>query len=350
MLRLALVALVPAFASACGSGPEVRPTPPPTPPTSGEEPARSAVRLELCIAPVDGMAPIAAYATDTQVRFCVARNPFEGPATRDCWTIDLATGAFTEGGVVPAVDEQTPAFTARASEDARSVLVCPTGLADPKCETQKPALGKGESLGAAAIDDANTRLAYVLDVVEGAGLPRVAVAPLVAGHLGKATARFGFGDESYRCPELQWVGDLLFVNASVCAGPGAAGELFDEKGKKLSDVGGPRGPDGDVFGTWGYRALPVTGGWAFLEASGKTIAIHAAGTGTLMRKIDLRPVFGDDVMFDNPGELGWARTPDGRLVVVGSSPALGLTAVVDPATGAVRKASGDHRCPTLTAP
>ncbi|MFO0744864.1 MAG: hypothetical protein U1F43_04200 [Myxococcota bacterium] len=234
---------------------------------------------------------------------------------------------------------------ARAEPAQAAIVLCPNGgLQADQCETHKPKLAKGETLVAAAVNDANTRLAYV--VAAAGGDARVVIAPLVHSRLQKPSASFAFGDASARCGTPAWLGAFVYVRAASCVdGAEAYGELFDEKGKKLSDVGGPPAADGQRFRVDAQTPLATDAAsapsqWAFLDAAGGRIALHDVATGALVRVVDL--AVGSDAA---PGASGWSRTPDGRLVVVSGPPDLGAVFVVDPANGQVRRVAGGRACP-----
>jgi len=351
MRSLAGISILPALVCACGSGPEVAPAPTAKPTT--DVPVVTPVRLEPCVPAATGEATVAAYATDAEVRFCVDRlgqPETDEAAPRDCWTVAFEGGRLVEGGTVPRHDELASAFVARVDGSLGTIVVCPNGgLQEQDCETHRPKLPAGKVLGGgAAVNETNTLLAYTIEDEGGGAKAQVVIDKLEHHRLGKRVVTFGYGDESFRCGALQWLGDLVFVNASVCAGPGAIGELYDQKGKKLADVGGPPDADGMRMATWGYAALPlVDGGWAFLEATAAKMAVHDKA-GALLRVIDVAAVNGGPIPFDGPGQAGWTRTPAGTLVIVTGPPDIGQVWLVDSQTGGVKKVSDARVCPAPT--
>ena len=317
--------------SACKSAPDTRSEPEPSEPVSRPD-TQPPAKAALCIPAVPFMAEVQVRARDIDVHFCVERGTDDNgaPIPSDCWTVDLKTGALAQA---------EPMAPFRSMGDMR-VLVdmetgaikrCPEGPVAVGCTEMKPKLGKAESLSpAAAMSDDGKRVAYGVTPSDGSGLSKIVVEQLEPR---KKLSSFKVGDESFRCPVPQFLGDdILYLNISVCAGPGALGEFRDIKGNKLGPVG-PVSADGIGFPTYGHDAIRRAGDvWAFLETTGQSIVLQNVRTGKVDKTIALAPE-GELVPFANPGESGWDKTPDGRIVVVGAGPVVGTTWVVDAEAG-----------------
>lgn len=320
-----------AFAACRGSAPTVEVTP---------------VGAGRCLPPASSLSAIAVDASDEAVSFCFLRAyPEEGAEpVYDCWSMGLARGEVHEGGGVPSYGPNVPPYGADVDPDGKVVRVCPNGPQAEGCVDHTIALGPGERVVSADVDAGNRRIAYVVESGDGTALPRVVVEDTGSGAV---VGRFGFGDESFRCGMPQFVGDSVLVAAGICAGPAATGELFTDRGVKVGDVGpAPASPDGARFDIYGVPALPLDGDrWAFLSSTGETVVVQDVRTGRIERVIDIGQAAGTPVRWSSPGELGWAKTPSGKLAIVMGGPELGTVFLVDPATGSARKVGTPTPCP-----
>jgi hypothetical protein len=140
-----------------------------------------------------------------------------------------------------------------------------------------------------------------------------------------STVRYARG--GFQCGDIAMLGQTLLVKASVCGSPAQVrGALFNVAGKKLADVGGKDfviGPSAQIDDTT----------WAFLEDTGRSVAIQDVARGTLKKLVDTSGVFLIGAANQGgSGESALVQLGDGRLAVIAGSPAVGSVATVDPKT------------------
>lgn len=152
------------------------------------------------------------------------------------------------------------------------------------------------------------------------------------------------------CPLAHWAGQTLYVEAGVCAGPGAVGRFFDPAGKPLGLLGG--GPDS--ASAYGVVPVPIDGGLvAFREQYGHAIFIHDGRTAKVERRMNLvdtlaRTEYGDPALAPEEGWMFGARRADGRteLVVVQGGMSRDRVLLVDPETQAISRLIKLAACPS----
>jgi hypothetical protein len=326
-LALALVAVSALMAlAACGG--KAKPPPPP-PPAPVKPPPPPPPPPPVCIPRSDTATITTATADAASTRFCVVN----GDEQRACFGVDLESKTFETLEGAPIA--QSAALTrpeARVIASPTEVRVC-TGEGDGECKSLRPRVPKNAERPIDAVTDSAGTFAVLMlgDAEAGKGVAEVWD---VARGKRTATIRYRKGDSM--CGSAQVLGDVIFISASVCAGPAARGWLFSRKGKKLGEVGGKD------FGTYGAVGVQVTETqWAFLEEGGAVVALQDMKTGKVERTIELLPLWnaegGDDTDAPrgsgNPGESALLRGDDGKLVVIAGSPAAGTVGVVDIESG-----------------
>jgi hypothetical protein len=265
-------------------------------------------------------------------RFCVS----DGAEQNACFEVDLDSKKYSKLDESPIAQTATiDAPAARIVASPTEVKVC-TGEGEDACKSLKPKVPKGASQPIDAAIDAKGAWAVLMlgDAEAGKG-----VAEVWDVAKGKKTATIKYAKGDSKCGTAQVLGDVVYISASVCAGPAAKGALYSLKGKKLADVGGKD------FGTYGASAVQVAGTqWAFLEEGAGAIALQDVKTGKVEKTIDLLALWNDgggegggDAGTPrgggNPGESALVRGGEGKLVVIAGSPAAGSIGIVDVASG-----------------
>lgn len=316
--------------AACG-GKSKPPAPPPPPPVEAKAPPPPPPP-PVCIPAVEPAVIGTPNADEASAQFCVSDDGGAG----GCFAVALDDGKYAKLDEAPAAQRAALEVGGSATVEttATEVKVCAPieGSEDAACTTLRPKVARGatEPL-AAAIDSTGANVVVALGA-SGKGYLEVWN---VAKKKKTATIKYGKGD--YRCGQASMLGDTIFVNASVCAGPDARGALYNLKGKKLADVGGKD------FGTYGTAAVQVDGSvWAFLESGAGAVVLQDVTTGAVGKSIDLVGLWAGDDASDgalasgNPGESVLVRGGDGKLVVIAGSPRVGNVGVVDLSVGEVQ--------------
>lgn len=319
---VALVALT--AVGACGGKAKAPPTPPPQPMV--EKPAPPPPPPPVCVPPTEPAMITMATGDAGAAQFCSG----DGADQQACFGVDLATKKYAALDAAPVAQPAALAApTATVTTTPTEVKVC-TGSDEASCKTLKPKVPKGAEtpIAAAITADGATAVLMLGNAEAGKGVAEVWD---VAKGKKAATIKYAKGD--HKCGEVQVLGDVVFISASVCAGPAAKGALYSLKGKRLAAVGGKD------FGTYGTRAVQVTATqWAFLEEGAGVVALQDVKTGKLDKTVDLLALWGGagtERAGGNPGESALIRGGDGKLVVISGSPAAGSVGVIDVATGDV---------------
>jgi hypothetical protein len=272
-----------------------------------------------CIKPPDDTAAIAhADGDEKRVTYCV------GTQVDQCFAMDLASGTLTNLAGQP--QGQSPALDAGARVETTNpeFKVCTEATG---CKTLTPQVWPGAAPLRAA---SNGRIAAIMlgDAEAGKGYVEL-YDVMKAKKLG--TIRYARGE--FKCGDLAMLGETLYVNATVCSGTSGRGALYSAKGKKIASVGGK-----SDFGTFGNSYTQVEGPmWAFLEENGNRIALQDVTKGKVVKSIDIGALFAGAgaAKMGNPGESAIVRLGNGKVAVVGGTPANGSVAIVDLTTGEV---------------
>lgn len=136
------------------------------------------------------------------------------------------------------------------------------------------------------------------------------------------------------CPLAHWAGQTLYIEAGVCAGPGAVGRFFDPAGKPLGLLGGGV----NSASAYGVVPVPVDGPLiAFREQYGHAIFFHDGKTAKVERRMNLvdtlaKTECGDPDLAPEEGWMFGARRADGKteLVVVQGGMSRDRVLLVDP--------------------
>jgi hypothetical protein len=294
---------------------EKKPAPPPPPPP-------------VCIPPSEPAMVTMANGDAAAVQFCVG----DGADQKSCFGVDLDDKKYEALDASPIPQEATLTDGAAFSSTATEVKVCPPGEG-AACVTLKAKAPKGQDTAIVGATNAAGTLAVLMFGNAEAGKGYAEVWD-VAKNKKTATIKYAKGDN--KCGVGQVLGDAVYINASVCAGPAAKGALYSAKGKKLADVGGKG------FGTYGAAAVQVDATrWAFLEEGAGAVALQDVKTGKLDKTLDLLPLWGGGAggaerAGGNPGESALVRGGEGKLIVITGSPVAGNVGVIDVASGEIQ--------------
>ncbi len=277
------------------------------------------VERPACIKPPEESAAIAhADGDDKHVTYCV------GTAVDQCFSMDLATGKLKNLPEQPKGQQPALDAAARIETTNPEFKVCTEATG---CKTLTPQVWPGAAPLRAA---SNGTIAAIMlgDAEKGKGYVDIYD---VMKTKKLATVRFARGE--FKCGDLAILGETLYVNATVCSGTSGRAALYSAKGKKIANVGGKAD-----FGTFGNSYTQVEGSmWAFLEENGNRIALQDVVKGKVLKSIDVGSLFASSAAekMGNPGESAIVRLGNGKVAVVGGTPANGSVAIVDLTTGDV---------------
>jgi hypothetical protein len=334
------------LAAACGGGGNKKPVEPE--PVVIEKPKPPPPPPPVCVQGGAETSLIGSVASDSEsVQFCVLADN----ASNSCYSVDLGSQKYSKLDDAPkgqsAILDPDPA---RVETTNKEVKVC----IGEDCRTVKPKVPKGnENPLEAVVNASGTHVAVLMGNAEK-GKGSVQIFDVSKPKKPVATIK-KYAKGEFKCGEVRFLGDTLYLSASECGGARARAYLYNLKGKKFADVGGKD------FGT--YAIVPLQLGdtrWAFLDENGATIAILDSTTGALEKTIDIGALWAggevrDGVMpadeeataedapadvapapaLGNPGESALVRGAEGKLVVVTGGPAAGSIGVVDIESGAL---------------
>lgn len=311
--------------SACGKKKPPEPPPPPPPVVEKKPPPPPP---PVCIPPMEPAMITMATGDAGMAQFCAG----DGGDTKACFSVDLERKKYEKLDASPIAQPETRAAGAGFTSTATEAKVCPAGP-EASCVTLKAKVPRGQDGPLVGATNAAGTAAVLLFGNAEAGKGYAEVWD-VAKNKKTATIKYAKGD--HKCGTAQVLGDVVYVNVDVCAGPAAKGALYSLKGKKLADVGGKD------FGTYGARAVQVDETrWAFLEEGAGAIAVQDVKSGKVDKILDLLPLWGGggagaaERAGGNPGESALIRGGDGKLLVITGSPAPGNVGVVDVASGEI---------------
>ncbi|MBL0220637.1 MAG: hypothetical protein IPQ07_43070 [Myxococcales bacterium] len=319
-----------AFVMVAGCGGETKQTQPPLPipaPTPTSHPsdaipplappaAPAAPITKDCIPPDFGGAVETFTADDHRAVVCLRRLVVGGGRKDEtrCVSIDLATGAHADLTSPPAPPAPPPArFT--VTDTSKLVQVC----APPKA-CRRLALKPLPNL----VDE--PREGYHVDV-SADGTRAIATVPLTEGPkkpvvifdlaTGKQVAKVTVGDGEYSCPgTARFLGNSVYVTASVCNDLKAKAWLFSKDGKLLGTVDAINAVNvefSDPYALDGDR-------WAIAGRGGNGVAIVDVATGKVTSAIATTPQFPPaSCPYCGPTDMTGpgsplTRTPAGRLL------------------------------------
>lgn len=270
-----------------------------------EEPAKP-----VCITPPEAAASIVhASVTGTTLQYCIGET--------DCFSVELATNKYKR-----LIEPPKP-----TTEGARVEAIIPkldicTGTT---CTSLAPkVVPTAATMSAATNPDGTFAVVLLGDAPKGAGYAEVWN---VAKTKKSATFRYARGD--FRCGEVAMLDNTIYLSAAQCGQPAARAGLYTLAGRRIANVGGKD------FGTFGSAYVHVEGAtWAFLEENATQLVLQDVVKGKIWKTIDTSSLFAEAKM-GTPGESAIVRLEDGRLVVIGGSPAVGSLALIDVGTGEV---------------
>ena len=119
-----------------------------------------------------------------------------------------------------------------------------------------------------------------------------------------------------------FIGDNIYVQYNVCAGPGATGWIVSPDGKKLGSLKHVN-PTGDYFAVGGGR-------YAFEDFGGSGVEFVDGKTGKSIKEVEIKGC--EDCPTFSPFGLGLEQLPNGKLIQF-TSP----IAIIDPASMTIEK-------------
>ena len=219
--------------------------------------------------------------------------------TPKCATLDLAAGTFTTISAPADLEVEKPGPITAKKVDT-STLELPKGH-----EWQTDTSPDGKTI--AAVTDLEGQL-FIVD----AETKKV-----------RKVVKWGADGGCMEAPSF--IGDNIYVQYNVCAGPGATGWIVSPEGKKLGSLKYIN-PTGQFFPVGGTR-------YAFEDFNGSGFEIVDGKSGKSVKQIEIKlPMECADCMQFRTGNLGLVQVPGGKLVQF-----MAKIAVVDPAAGKVEK-------------
>ena len=281
--------------------------------------------LPPCIPPSDEPIAISHAGVDgTRVRYCV------GPGDAQCFALDLESGALVQ------LRERPPAepATAHVETVAPELKVCNSQICKSLTPNVLPAAAR---ISAATNADGSVAVFLLGDATAGRGYAEV----WDVTHTKKlGTFRYARGE--FRCGEVAFVGDTIYVSATQCGAPAGRASLFTLRGRKIADVGARD------FGSFGNAFAQIDGSvWGFLEENGGKLVLQDIVKGRVLRTLDTSALWNaGNATMGNPGESAVVRISDTKVAVIAGSPVPGTVATVDVKTGEIRTL----RAPICAAP
>lgn len=281
--------------------------------------------------------------------------PEDDPDRPTCYGLDLDTAVVTKLAKLPARfsryargDWSLPsAPEARISKDKKKVeaKVGPAGKARMKrLDTGRIGVDR---VVANARYYATTPSAWTDDLSQ-VGDARIYV---FSRETGARVSELSIEAIESPCPQIWFSGELLYVEAGVCAGPGAVGLFVDPaSGRVLTTLGGGE----HSASAYGVVPVPLDDGHiAFREQYGMAIFVHDRTTGALLHAVNISKTLPTDedgqpwqepeggAMFALRAAQGEAGARIEALVVLQRD----RVALVDPATWTVTRLIGLTGCP-----
>lgn len=292
---------------------------------------------KYCVPPEGDTALVSFDADEKTATFCIGKENDEKAAPK-CTAVDLATGTFRTAASAPAPAPASDAFAVKQDTKAGTAELC-RGNACKKLDLPKQKPG-----------DDGARSPYQISVSED-GKRVAAIYPgtdsvvFLDGTTGKKVRAVKAGDDQNgKCLQSTYiVGESVYVETSVCAGPGGSATLYSWAGKKLGPVGSE-----ETINVYGATPIPVGGdNWAVVSFGGGSVLVFSAKTGKQVHLMEVkRPEDCEACGSFLADAAGWQASPivklqSGKLVVMDSA---GVS-VLDPATGKVEKTHRTPFCP-----
>ncbi|MBL8787385.1 MAG: hypothetical protein JNJ59_20935 [Deltaproteobacteria bacterium] len=291
------------------------------------------------------MSPIV---VDHKVELC--RSADYTAATLECWTLDLDTAALAQTKPSNAMKGRFGELPAKATtpglqitKKGKAAKACLEDAGKKKCVDLE--LG-GLRVGQAALAGTRVFVAPAFDSAE-VELQSDSAITVFDATTGKRLASIPLAPFESQCPNISWAGEVLYIEAGVCAGPGAVGFFVDPlTGKTLSLLGGGKN-SASAYGVTPI-ALP-DGRVAFREQYGHAIFFHDPKTGAHLKTLNLTATLKKQVEFEgfdnSPEEGDMALLDDGRLLVTQGAGSRDRVVLVDPVAGKIDKLITLPACP-----
>jgi hypothetical protein len=270
-------------------------------------------------------------------------NDFEA-GQAECWRVDVDAATVTAAN-------PSPAFLARLKGNAPTLapdLRVEDGGARVFAGKVELALG-GEKAGQVGRVGPFVFMGPPFDsdfmaLVEAETGPFIRIFDAASGRLVRTIDIAAFESP---CPQVFAAGALIYVEASVCAGPGAMGYFIDPAtGRTVGTLGATP----QSAAAWNVSPVALqSGAIAFREQYGMGLFVHDPNDARLLSTLNLSGALRrveDGEWWDNaPDEGGLARLSDGRLVSTFGGGSRDRLVVIDAAGRAVTRLLELPRCP-----
>ena len=275
--------------------------------------ADAAVALEkMCIDEDDRDANFNVVASDDHsVTACFQRNEgfsavtgAQAPARTKCARVDFSSGTVS---AVPPLAAPEPPPEAKPYDTSK---------------LQLPKAGDGGGFTGALSPDGK-----LVALTSGSYEAKLFIYDAATGKHKKVVT---WADADGGCmEEPKWVGENIYVQYNVCAGPGATGWIVSPTGKKLGQVGGVN-PTNTFF--------PVGANFAFEDFGGSSVTIVDGKSGKVLKTLELTHC--DECPSFGPQALDLVPIGGGKLVQFGEQVAL-----IDPVGMKIEKQVKWTTCP-----
>ncbi len=342
----------------------------PVEPDDGEKQVVEAWRLEkpaevpplekttgTCIAGIDvdwGNSFFAPALDGRKLELCLFEPAAEdGKMAASCWALDLDTRVIDKLKKAPSrlaallAPEPEPKASAnsKVGKDRKTVEARIGPSDDPKAPFKR--LETGGLLVDAVVE--NAEFYAVSPFFDGSAETEGKRVIVFSRATGEKVSELSLDALGSPCPVVSFAGAMLYVEAGVCAGPGAMGYFLDPKTGAIAHRLGGLENSAAAFGV-----APVkldNGDYAFREQYGLGIFVHDGKTGAHKKTVNLSST----IKKSEDGNVYGA--PEGGAMLALGSPIeslvllqLGRIAIVDPKTWTVTRLIELEACPTDPAP
>lgn len=270
----------------------------------------------------------------------------DAPDHVECWSLDLDTSTLAPMKVPKAAKVASQGGPVMPKE----LKVTAGGRAAKSCVGKSCVALDLQGMTAWAGGVSAGRVFVAAGMADAEGADESKAVRVYDATSGAELSSHTFGELESVCPMFSWAGEVLYVEAGVCAGPGAVGIFYDAvSGKKLGVLGGAS----ESASAYGVTPLVLPSGLvAFREQYGRGIFFHDGKTGAIVKRMNLVAALVHDASGEpsTSPEEGWMQavpTADGKveLVLGNGAESRRRLLVVDPETQALTRVLELPRCP-----
>jgi len=268
------------------------------------------------------------------------------PNHAECWSLDLDTGVLA---IIKPSKEALAGSKSPLPTLPKEVKVTARGAVAKVCLDNKcvPLDLKGLRVYDAGVHAGRVFVAAGMDELGKEDTKAVRVFDATTG---AELSALSFGEIGSHCPQVYWAGDVIYLEAGVCAGPGAVGKFYDPvSGKELALLGGTQ----ESASAWNVKPVVLPSGVvAFREQYGRGLFFHDGKTGALVKRMNLLAALVEDASGEPSmaPEEGWmvaATTPDNKseLVVGNGAESRRRVLLIDPEAQTITRVFELTSCP-----